>query len=47
MTEEAADAMGEDPSVSNDLFSILAGTEEIDTSALKKAEPVKVEGLEK
>lgn len=47
MTEDAADAMGEDPSVSNDLFSILAGTEEIDTSALKKSKPVKVEGLEK
>lgn len=47
MTEEAADAMGEDPSLSNDLFSILAGTEDIDTSALKKSAPVKVKGLEK
>ena len=49
MTEEAADLMGEDPMLSNDLFVILAGTEEIDTSALdkKKPKPVKVRGLEK
>lgn len=47
LTEEAADIMGEDPLLSNDLFVILAGEEEIDTSALKKPEPVKVQGLEK
>ena len=47
MTEEDADIMGEDPMLSNDLFVILAGEEEIDTSALKKQKPVKVKGLEK
>jgi len=47
LTEEAADIMGEDPLLSNDLFVILAGEEDIDTSALKKQKPVKVEGLEK
>lgn len=47
MTEEAADAMGEDPMVSSDLFVILAGESEIDTSALKKPKAVKVRGLEK
>ena len=47
MTEEAADLMGEDPLISNDLFVILAGTQEIDTSALKKPKPVKIRGMEK
>lgn len=47
LTEEEADIMGEDPLLSNDLFVILAGEEDIDTSALKKEKTVKVKGLEK
>lgn len=47
LTEEEADAMAEDDTLSNELSVLLAGEKAIDTSAMPKQPPVKIRGLEK
>ena len=47
LTEEEADAIAVEDDVSNDLWVLLAGEKEIDTSAMPKREPVKIRDLEK